>query len=123
MGILQLGKDLSSESLSTFSELDATPLHYLIEDLKREIDAKDTLLQGKTESIVQLEERVTVREKELHRLKLRHDSASQERTSYEKRVRIRCKMASTEGGSSHRSILVCGSLSIDRAFARGTARA
>ncbi|XP_038109483.1 paramyosin isoform X2 [Culex quinquefasciatus] len=81
-----LGKDLSSESLSTFSELDATPLHYLIEDLKREIDAKDTLLQGKTESIVQLEERVTVREKELHRLKLRHDSASQERTSYEKRI-------------------------------------
>uniref|UniRef100_A0A1Q3G4Z3 Putative myosin class ii heavy chain n=1 Tax=Culex tarsalis TaxID=7177 RepID=A0A1Q3G4Z3_CULTA len=81
-----LGKDLSSESLSTFSELDATPLHYLIEDLKREIDAKDTLLQGKTESIVQLEERVTVREKELHRLKLRQDSAGQERQSYEKRI-------------------------------------
>lgn len=81
-----LGKDLSSESLSTFSELDATPLHCLIEDLKREIDAKDSLLQGKTECIVQLEERVMMREKEMHRLKLRHESVNQERQSYEKRI-------------------------------------
>lgn len=81
-----LGKDLSSESLSTFSELDATPLHCLIEDLKREIEAKDSLLEGKTECIVQLEERVTMREKEMDRLKLRQQSANQERQSYEKRI-------------------------------------
>lgn len=81
-----LGKDLSSESLSTFSELDATPLHCLIEDLKREIEAKDSLLEGKTECIVQLEERVTMREKEMDRLKLRQQSVNQERQSYEKRI-------------------------------------
>lgn len=77
---------MSSESLNTFSELDATPLHCLIEDLKREIEAKDSLLEGKTECIVQLEERVTMREKEMDRLKLRQQSANQERQSYEKRI-------------------------------------
>ncbi|XP_058814928.1 interaptin-like isoform X2 [Topomyia yanbarensis] len=81
-----IGKDLSNDSLTSFAELDATPLHCLIDDLKQEIDAKDSLLQSKSDIIAQLEQRLCTREKELHRLKLRQESVEQDRLSYEKRI-------------------------------------
>ncbi|XP_053695386.1 centromere-associated protein E-like [Sabethes cyaneus] len=81
-----LGKDLPDDTLSSFSELDATPLHCLIENLKQEIEAKDSLLQGKADTIVQLEETITSNEKELYRLKLRQDSVERERLSCNKRI-------------------------------------
>ncbi|XP_055643669.1 centrosomal protein of 290 kDa-like isoform X3 [Toxorhynchites rutilus septentrionalis] len=60
-----IGKDLSDDSLSAFSELDATPLHFLIENLKREIGAKDALLQEKTDYTERLEQQISAKEKDL----------------------------------------------------------
>ncbi|XP_058450808.1 kinectin-like isoform X5 [Malaya genurostris] len=81
-----IGKDLSNDSLSSFAELDAAPLHCLIEDLKQEIEAKDSLLRGKSDIILQLRQQVCDGEKEMHRLKLRQESVAQDRLSYDKRI-------------------------------------
>lgn len=88
MGIFQIGKNLSSDTLSSFSELDATPLHYLITDLKKEIESKDQVLIDRRGYIEQLEQDVLVKEKELHRLMLRQKNVDSDRVSYEKRVRM-----------------------------------
>ncbi|XP_065072639.1 cingulin-like isoform X2 [Ochlerotatus camptorhynchus] len=81
-----IGKNLSSDTLSSFSELDATPLHCLITDLKKEIESKDQVLIDRRGYIEQLEQEVLVLEKELHRLKLRQTSVDNDRLSNEKRI-------------------------------------
>lgn len=86
MGIFQIGKNLSSDSISTLSELDATPLHLLIVDLKKEIESKDQVLAGRQRYIDQLEQDVLVHQKELHRLKLCQERVDADRIGCEKRV-------------------------------------
>ncbi|XP_055545662.1 uncharacterized protein LOC129730389 isoform X2 [Wyeomyia smithii] len=81
-----LGNDLPDDTLSSFSELDATPLHCLIENLKQEIEAKDSLLQRNADIIGQLEQAVSAKEQELYRVRLRQDSVERERLSYNKRI-------------------------------------
>lgn len=86
MGIFQIGKNLSSDSLSSLSELDAAPLYLLIADLKKEIESKDQVLSGRQRYIGQLEQEVMVHQKELHRLKLREEKVDADRLNYEKRI-------------------------------------
>ncbi|XP_001652593.3 ELKS/Rab6-interacting/CAST family member 1 isoform X3 [Aedes aegypti] len=81
-----IGKNLSSDSISTLSELDATPLHLLIVDLKKEIESKDQVLAGRQRYIDQLEQDVLVHQKELHRLKLCQERVDADRIGCEKRI-------------------------------------
>ncbi|XP_029708981.2 myosin heavy chain, cardiac muscle isoform-like [Aedes albopictus] len=81
-----IGKNLSSDSLSSLSELDAAPLYLLIADLKKEIESKDQVLSGRQRYIGQLEQEVMVHQKELHRLKLREEKVDADRLNYEKRI-------------------------------------
>ncbi|XP_062547451.1 myosin-9-like isoform X2 [Armigeres subalbatus] len=81
-----IGKNLSNDSISSLSELDATPLHFLITDLKKEIESKDKVLSEDKRYISRLEQDVRSHLKDLHRLKLCQETMDSDRMSYEKSI-------------------------------------
>jgi hypothetical protein len=82
MGIFQLNKKLSLESLnydpaSTSSDGQVSPVQNLMKDLKQEIEAKDLLLKDKVDTISELEDKISVRDREIKELSQKNGACDQ----------------------------------------------
>jgi hypothetical protein len=84
MGKFQLSKKLSIESLSvdpasTSSDDQVSPVQNLMKDLKQEIEAKDLLLKGKSDTINSLESEINERDQLIRELRRRTEQGEENR--------------------------------------------